>query len=153
MTNWYVLYTKPNREKKVLSKLKQLDLNAYCPMTTTIRQWSDRKKKIQVPLIPRIIFIQCLESERDLVFSIPGTQYYLFWLGKPAIVKNAEIKKMQDWLESDVSDAHIQELKTGDTYIIQNSGFNGQEGTINEVSKNRIQIVLKEIGLKITITK
>lgn len=108
---------------------------------------------MQVPLIPRIIFIQCLEAERDRVFVVPGTQHYLFWLGKPAIVKNEEILKMQDWLNSDISEANVNELKAGDKYVLQNSGFEGQEGTIHEVSKNRIQIVLKEIGMKITITK
>ena len=153
MNNWYVLYTKLNREKKVLLRLTELDMTVYCPMVNTMRQWSDRKKKIQAPLIPRIIFIQCSESDRDKVFQVAGTQRYLFWLGKPAIVKNSEIETMQEWLQGEISDSRVQELKTGDTYIIQNNAFNGQEGIINEVSKNRVQIVLKELGMKITLTK
>lgn len=153
MTNWFVLYTKPNREKKVLSQLEKLGITAYCPMTTVVRQWSDRKKKLEVPLIPRIIFIQCAEADRDRVFIVPGTQHYLFWLGKPAIVKNDEILNMQGWLKNDISEAKVNELKAGDKYVLQNSGFEGQEGIVHEVSKNRIQIVLKEIGIKITITK
>lgn len=151
--NWYVLYTKPNREKKILSQLQNLDIKVYCPMVTTIRQWSDRKKKIQAPLIPRILFIKCSEKDRNKVFVVTGTQHFLFWLGKPAIVKTTEIETMQNWLQEDISEANIQNLKTGDTYIIQNNVFNGQTGVINEVSNNRIQIVLKELGMKITLTK
>ncbi len=60
---------------------------------------------------------------------------------------------MQEWLRGEISDSMVQELKTGDTYIMQNNGFIGQKGIINEVSKNRVQIVLKELGMKITITK
>ena len=151
--NWYVLYTKPNREKKVLSQLQNLDITVYCPMVTTMRQWSDRKKKIEAPLIPRVIFIKCLEQDRNKVFDVSGPQHYLFWLGKPAIVKNAEIETIQTWLQEDICEVHVADLKTGDTYIIQNNVFNGQEGVIKEVSKNRVQIVLKELGMKVTITK
>jgi len=151
--NWFVLYTKPNREKKVLLQLTQRGITAYCPMVTTVRQWSDRKKKIEAPLIPRVIFVQCLETDRDQVFEVAGTQHYLFWLGKPAVVKNAEIDTMQAWLQNDRSETTVQGLKTGDTYIMENTGFKGQEGIINEVSKNRVQIVLKELGLRVTITR
>ena len=153
MNNWYVLYTKLNREKKVLLRLTELDMTVYCPMVTTMRQWSDRKKKIQAPLIPRIIFIQCSESDRDKVFEVSGTQRYLFWLGKPAIVKNSEIETMQEWLQGEISDSVVQELKKGDTYIVPKNVVNGGEGIINEVSKNRVQIVLKELGMTITLTR
>lgn len=153
MTHWYVLYTKPNKEKKVLDQLKKMDVNAYCPMTTTIRQWSDRKKKIQAPLLTRIIFIDCLEADRHKVFEVPGAQYYLHFCGKPALVWDTEIKKMQDSLNGDITKANVQELKSGDPYTLEKHGFSGQKGTLQEVSKNRIQIVLKELGMKITITK
>ena len=45
---WYVLYTKPKNEKKVSEQLNSLGFEAYCPLVTTFRQWSDRKKKIQI---------------------------------------------------------------------------------------------------------
>ncbi|MCF8274246.1 MAG: UpxY family transcription antiterminator [Flavobacteriaceae bacterium] len=153
MTHWYVLYTKPNREKKVLSELQKLDITAYCPMVTTIRQYSDRKKKVQVPLIPRVIFIQCFETYRSKVFNVSGTSHYLFWLKKPAIVKNEEIETLQGLLKSDINDVHIEDIKTGDTYVIQNKFFNGQEGIVNEITKNRIHLTLKELGIKITISR
>ena len=150
MTNWYVLYTKPNKEKKVLSQLTELGITVFCPMATKIRQWSDRKKKIEVPLISRIIFIQCSESDRNKVFNISGTSHYLFWLGKPAVVKNSEIETIKECLKGDISEVNV---KIGDPYILESNGFNGQEGTIHEVSKNRIQLILKELGIKITITR
>jgi len=151
--NWYVLYTKPRQEKTVTSKLVDMGVTAYCPMVKTVRQWSDRKKKLVTPLIPSCVFIHCKESERTHVFEISGVSHYLFWLGKPAIVKKSEIEIMQEWLKGDIGEANVKELKTGDNYILQKNGFNGQEGTIHEVSKNRIQIVLNEIGMKITLTK
>ena len=133
MTKWYILFTKPNREKKVLSHLIKLDMDVYCPMITTVRQWSDRKKKIQAPLIPRVIFVNCLDTDRDKVFQVPGVQHYLFWLKKHAIVRNSEIKIMKEWLRGEISEANVQELKVGDNYVIENHVFNGQEGVVSEV--------------------
>lgn len=133
--------------------LTNLGVTAYCPLVTTVRQWSDRKKKIQVPIIPRVIFINCLEKDRDKVFQIPGAQHYLFWLGKPAVVKDSEIQTMKDWLSGEVNGAKVEELKTGDTYVLKSNGFNGQVGIVNEVSNNRIQVILKELGVKITLTR
>ena len=153
MTHWYVLYTKPNKEKKVLTQLEKIGIKTYCPMTTSIRQWSDRKKKIQTPLIARVIFIDCLEADRSKVFEVPGAQYYLLFCGKPAMVPQGDIEKMQDSLNGDITKTNVQELKSGDSYTLENHGFSGQKGTVQEVSKNRIQILLKELGMKITITK
>lgn len=151
--NWYVLYTKPRKEKKVILNLNELGITAYCPMVKSVRQWSDRKKKIITPLIPSCIFIYCKDSERAQVFNVSGVSHYLFWLGKPAIVKHAEIETMKEWLSSNMSNAQVEQLKAGETYIVQNQVFKGQEGVINEVSKNRIQLILKELGIKITISK
>ena len=151
--NWYVLYTKPRKEKKVSSNLNELGITAYCPMVKTVRQWSDRKKKISTPLIPSCIFIYCKESERAQVFHVSGVSHYLFWLGKPAIVKNSEIKTLQEWLQGEISETSVHELKTGDTYIMKTNSFKGQQGIINEVSNNRVQVVLKEIGITVTITR
>ena len=153
MEKWYVLYTKPKREKTTALQLTNLGINVYCPMVTTIRQWSDRKKKIQTPLIPRVIFIKCLENERDKVFQVPGTQHYLFSLGKPAVVRNSEIQTMKDWMNGEIKDADVERLKTGDTYILKNNGFTDQKGIVKEISNNRIQIILKELGFMVTLTR
>ena len=137
----------------MLPLLTNLGVNAYCPLMTTVRQWSDRKKKIQVPIIPRVIFINCMDKDRDKVFQIPGAQHYLFWLGKPAVVKDSEIQTMKDWLNGEVNGAKVEDLKTGDPYVLKGKGFNGQVGIVNEVSNNRIQVILKELGIKITLTR
>ena len=54
---WYVLYTKPRHEIKALERLTQNGFEVYCPMKTTLKQWSDRKKKVSEPLLPSYLFI------------------------------------------------------------------------------------------------
>ena len=103
--NWYVLYTKRHQEQKVVLKLEEFGITAWCPVVQTVRQWSDRKKKIITPLISSCIFVQCRESDRNKVFDVSGASHYLFWLSKPAIVKAAEIETLQTWLQGDISEA------------------------------------------------
>ena len=98
--NWYVVYTKPKWEKKVAERLSEIGITTYCPLITKLSQWSDRKKKIQVPLFNSYIFVQIDEKNRNVIFDIPGAIRYLFWLGKPAIVKEREIELIQEWLNT-----------------------------------------------------
>lgn len=153
MGNWYVLYTKPRYEKKVTARLTELGMEAYCPMLSTKHQWSDRKKIVSTPLISSCIFIHSNENERGNVFQVPGAVRYLFWLGLPAIVKNTEIEVMQLWLQGEIMDAKVEKLQTGDKYHVKEGLFKGKEGIVQEVTKNRLQLILTELGMKITITR
>ena len=54
--NWYVIHTKPRGEKKAEEQLLSLGINAYCPTRNEIRLWSDRKKRIQVPVLPSMVW-------------------------------------------------------------------------------------------------
>ena len=48
---WFAIYTRPKNEKKVAEQLFNLGIEVYCPMVTQMKQWSDRKKKVESPLI------------------------------------------------------------------------------------------------------
>ena len=93
--NWYVICTKPNTELKVASQLNSLGINAFCPSYSFIKKYSDRKKKAEKPLMPRYVLVKMLEKDRTNVFAIPNVIRYLFWLGKPAIVRHEEIEILE----------------------------------------------------------
>ena len=151
--SWFVLYIKSRNEIKVTEQLQQLGIEAYCPLVTQVRQWSDRKKKVTVPLIPSYVFVQLEEKERELVFQVSGVVRYLFWLGKPAIVRDAEIEILQQWLQSDLEDAQVSSVQPGDKMTITKGPFKGKEGIVQEASKNRLQLIVLALNLKITLTK
>ena len=150
---WYVLYVKPKSEKKVAKQLEDLGFNVYCPLITTIKQWSDRKKKVELPLISSCIFIKVEEKDRNDVFHVPGVVRYLFYLGEPAKVRDHEITILRDYLKGTVEAIEIENIKPGDTYLIPEGPFKGKEGIVNEIGTNRLQLVLKSLGMKITVTK
>ena len=88
--NWYVLFTKPRSEKKVEKQLLSLGINAYCPTRPEIRFWSDRKKRIEVPVLPSMVLVNIDDNEINKVFKCSSVVRYMFWLGKRALVRHGD---------------------------------------------------------------
>lgn len=145
--NWYVIYTKPKWEKKVAEQLAEAGIDCYCPLITQIRQWSDRKKKVEVPLFNSYVFVQLDESERNSVFQSAGVVRYLFWLGKPAIVRHEEIEVIKKWLNtSDAADVIVENYKIGDAIQLESGPFSAQKAIVQEVTNTHYVLVLESLG-------
>jgi len=150
---WFVIYTQPRNEKKVTERLQNIGITAYCPLVTQVRQWSDRKKKVQVPLINSYVFVNIEEKHRKQVFEVAGVVRYLFWLGKPAVVKEAEIEALRESLKYTMSAVEVRGLQVGDSMQIPSGPFQGKDGLVKQIKKNSLQLVLTELGVLITLTK
>lgn len=151
--NWYALYTKPRNEKKVEEQLHKMGLEVFCPKVTVVKQWSDRKKRVSQPLIPSYVFIKIKEQERDLVFSVSGVVRYLFFLGKPAIIKESEINAMKETLNHDFKEVGVMDLEKGQKFTIEEGTFKGQEATFIEQKGNKIILRLESLGIKLILEK
>ena len=93
--NWFVLVTNPRNEKKVESKLNEIGIEAYCPVRTELRLWSDRKMKIKTPLLPSMLLVKVPNNLRNIVFDVPNVRRYLFWEGQPAVVREEEVSVLR----------------------------------------------------------
>ena len=111
---WFVVYTKPRNEIKVSQRLSVLGVENYTPTRIEERQWSDRKKKVLVPLLPSMVLVSLHEKDVNKVFETPGVVRYLFEYGKRAIVSNEEVLAMQYYLEHSYCQKQ-QEVAIGDT--------------------------------------
>lgn len=150
--NWYVVYTKPKWEKKVADKLSQLGIENYCPLITQVKQWSDRKKKIEVPLFNSYVFVQLSDSDRNSVFQVAGVVRYLFWLGKPAIVKDQEIEIIKKSLKApNISDVTVSAIQVGDKIKLESGAFSNQNAIVQEISNNYYTLVLETLGCVLKI--
>lgn len=152
--NWYVVYTKPKWEKKVAERLNEIGVHSYCPIITKVSQWSDRKKNITVPLFNSYIFVQVSEKERNSIFQVTGAIRYLFWLGKPAVVKDSEIDSIRDWLAiPDLYEVSVETLKQGDRIILESGPFVSQSAIIQEVKQNHYILILESLGCILKVNK
>lgn len=152
--NWYVLYTKPKWEKKVADKLLEEGVVVFCPVITQWRQWSDRKKKVEVPLFSSYVFVQLEEQHRNLVFGVEGVVRYLYWLGKPAVVKNSEIKTIQKWLQrSDIFEVEVSAWQPGDEVVLDHGVFKDQPATVQKVTSKNYVLYLHALGCVLRVAK
>ncbi len=146
--NWLAIYTKSRAEKKVEERLIKEGIEAYCPTYTTVKQWSDRKKKVILPLIPSYVFVKVDIKERQKVLMSQGVLNYVYWQGKPAIIRDKEISILQNQLTNRV----IPEGKVGDFIQIKDGVFKGLEGTIKEIQTSKTIITLESLGITIHLS-
>ena len=111
---WFVVYTKPRTEIKVSQRLSVLGIENYTPTRIEVRQWSDRKKKILVPLLPSMVLVSIHEKEVNKVFEVAGVVRYLFENQKRAEVSNEEVLAMKYYLENTYYSKQ-KELAVGET--------------------------------------
>lgn len=151
--NWYALYTKPRNEKKVAQKLEAMGLQVFCPMVSTIVQWSDRKKKVQKPLINSYVFVKISDKSKLDVFQVSGVVRYVYWLGKPAIIKEEEIESLKKYLQEPILGVLVDSWEPKDKIVIREGVFKNTIGIVQENSKSQVVLLLETLGIKLIIQK
>lgn len=111
--NWYAFYTKPHSEKKTHARLEAAGFISFLPLVESVRIWSDRKKKIAVPLISSFVFVKIEERKLVDVLKTQGVIGVLKYLKSPAKIKESEINNLKI-ITSNSDQVH---LFTGDSFI------------------------------------
>lgn len=148
---WFVLYTKPHCEIKVANALERMGIRSYCPVFKQVKQYSDRKKKVEKPLLRSYVMVKIDNKDRNRVFAVPGVVRYVFWLGKPAIVREREIELMEKNLAGIYDEISITGIKKGANYTIPAGPFKGQDGKVVSLFKNSIKLELPGLGILVTL--
>lgn len=148
--HWYAVYTKARSEKKVGEIMEREGIEHYCPLKKEVKQWSDRKKLVYTPVFPSYVFVRCRPSERQEVLNIPGVMNYVFWLGKPAVIRNKEIEGIRLFLEkgSDLEVANL-EVKSGELVNITSGAFKGFKGIVLEHNRQRVVLQIESLGIEL----
>ncbi|MFY0650402.1 MAG: UpxY family transcription antiterminator [Cyclobacteriaceae bacterium] len=148
---WLVLYTKPRNEKKVTERLSKKGFEIYCPLVKTLRQWSDRKKKVEVPLFSSYVFIRVDEKERPLALHDPGVMNYVFWLGKPAVVRDSEIDAFRQIVENgEEVVVESSRLEKGSKVEIEEGPFKGMTGIVDKLNPQYFTLYIEQLDCKVS---
>ena len=139
---WFVVYTKPRNEIKVSQRLSVLGIENYTPTRMEIRQWSDRKKKIAVALLPSMVLVNLNEKEVKKVFEVAGVVRYLFENQKRAEVSNEEVLAMKYYLNNSYH-SNKEELAVGETVKVP---LLKEEATVLSVKGKNCFAQLKKLG-------
>lgn len=131
--------------------LQEQQLESFCPLNKVYRKWSDRIKVVQEPLFKSYVFVRITEDDKTLVRMTNGAVNFVYWLGKPAIIKDKEIEIIKRFLdEHDNVEVRPVELKPGGQIMVQQGPLMGKKGIVKRVLKNRVEIVIESIGFMLT---
>jgi transcription antitermination factor NusG len=144
---WHALYTKPRWEKKVADLLTKKNIENYCPVNKVSHQWSDRKKMVLEPLFISYVFVLIDETEYLSARSTSGVIGFLYWLDKPALIRNEEIDTIKRFLnEYDKVQLEKVAVNYNDTVRITNGVLMGQKGQIVAVNNKWVKVILPSLG-------
>lgn len=148
---WHAIYTKPRWEKKVFQLLLENGVEAYCPLNKVKRKWSDRIKLVEEPLFKSYVFVRVAEDGKTAVRMTPGVVNFVYWLGKPAIIRDKEIVVIKRFLdEYDVIEASpIQDIHPNNRVVIKGGAMMDKQGVVKRVLNNKVEVVLDSIGFKL----
>ena len=144
---WYAVYTKPRWEKKVASLLTRKNIENYCPLNKVQRQWSDRKKIVMEPLFQSYVFVNISHYDQTLVRETSGVLNFVYWLQKPAVIREEEIEVIKRFLNEY---HHVQIEKStvnlNDKVRIIGGPLMMREGNVLEVKNKTVKVLLPTMG-------
>lgn len=150
---WYAVYTKPNWEKKVAELLGRKKISHYCPVNRVLKQWHDRKKWIDEPLFTSYVFVQITAEEQAEVRKTAGVLNFVYWLGKPAQIRDEEILAIQEFLGAHPTvQLEKTRIRTEDRVKIVSGPLYQQEGTVLSVQHKTVKVVLPTLGYAMVAT-
>jgi transcription antitermination factor NusG len=148
---WYVIYTRPRWEKKIAAILDQKGIENYCPLNKVERRWSDRKKMISEPLFKGYIFIKIDETKKWEIKQIDGIVNYVYWLGKPARVRQSEINNIKFFLKEFESVEVINsKIVIKDAVIINEGVLMNYKGLVIDVFGNKARVQIDSLGIRLS---
>ncbi len=151
--NWYALYTKSRAEKKVAEELNRLGITNYLPIKRELRQWSDRKKWVEVPAISSYIFINIpLDRYRD-VFQVNGIVAYVSHKGKAVTIPDHEMQAMKQTIDNKIAfNVEASNIKKGEEVTITSGPLKGIKGIVQSVQgTKKLYLNISNIGYTLVV--
>jgi transcription antitermination factor NusG len=148
---WYVVYTRPRWEKKIALLLADKEIEHYCPLNKITKQWSDRRKIVQEPLFKGYIFIKQSVHDKWDIKTIPGIINYVYWLGKPASVKESEINIIKKFLH-EFNDVEVTnaEITLHEKVQVKQGLMMNYKGIVLEVLGNKAKVKIDSMNIILT---
>jgi transcription antitermination factor NusG len=151
--NWYVIHTKPRNEKKVFEQINNKEIEVFLPLIQTVRYWSDRKKKLMVPLFPGYVFVNTDENDRlKAIANTYGALRYVMYRKRPAVVSDKEIINIKLSLQApEKIKIEEKQIMEGDLVEITGGIFKGLSGYIKEI-RGHYKIIVNILELNSTFS-
>lgn len=152
---WYAVYVKSRFEKKSASLLERDGVTVYLPLITTVKQWSDRRKKVDEPLFKSYLFVRTdLRNYYDIL-NTPGIVQFVCFEGKPVDIPENQINAIREYVGQVAisnQEMSIAGLQLGQKVMVKYGAMKGIEGSLLEFKgKQWIVVDFEMFGRKLPV--
>ncbi len=147
-SKWYVLYTAPRAEKKVADRLIKEGFEIFLPIYKAKRKWSDRVKEVELPLFNSYVFVHCPNIKLRYSVLVPGVVKVVYYVGRPAVVTDAEIEAIKDFLNLSNKNKIIS---VGDMVSILGGVLEKKSGEVTKIGERFTYLYIESLDATVCI--
>ena len=150
---WYAVYTNSRAEKRVSDRISDLGIETFLPLQKTLRQWTDRKKVIEKPLISSYVFVKIIPREYFTVRKIDGVVKFIMIQGKPVPIPETQINNLRILCGSDAEvEVSADVYEKGDMVEVTVGSLTGLRGELIRVGRrHKVVIRIIQPGMNLTV--
>jgi len=148
---WFAVYTRPQAEKKIAREFENSEIDYFLPLYKTLRVWSDRKKKVEVPLIRSYIFVKAIERQFYYIIQTPGVVNIVKFSGRPVPVPEWQLENLRILMTGNIPvQCESLNYKKGEQVVITFGPLKGLRGSIRQI-KGRHKLIISVDALKYSL--
>ena len=151
---WYAIYTNPRAEKLVHARLVETGVETFLPLQKTYRQWSDRKKLVEKPLLSSYVFVKVVPKQFPVVYKTIGVVKFISFEGQPVAIPQNQIDNLKLLINSDAEiDVTSEILAKGDNVKVVSGSLVGLTGELVSFGgKKRVVVRIDKLDQNIIVT-
>jgi transcriptional antiterminator RfaH len=139
---WYAIYTHPRAEKLVNERLIEIGVETYLPLQKTYRQWTDRKKLIEKPLLSSYVFVKVIPVDFPKVYKIIGVVKFVSFEGQPGAIPQKQIDNLRLLIDSKAEvEVTTEKFDKGDNVEVITGSLKGLTGELIKTGRKKIVII------------
>lgn len=151
---WYAIYTRSRAEKKVHEDLLKQGIESFLPVQRKLRQWKDRKKWVEFPVISGYCFVNISRVDYDRVLQNNNVVCYITFEGRAAEIREEQVEAMKRMLQQNDFEVEItpETFSPGKKVEIIQGPLVGLRGELAEIrGKHKFLLKIEQIAQSLTI--
>jgi len=144
---WYALHTRARHEKVVENRLREYGMEPYLPTVQEVHRWSDRKKKVEVPLFSCYVFLRCAltPQDRNLVYRVDSVLGFVGGGAAGIAIPDEQIENVRTLLSQTAPWRSHPFLKVGQRVRIRGGALDGVEGIFQSENGDHSLVVSVDV--------
>ncbi len=156
--NWYALWVKSRSEFVTARELTRKKIESFVPAATRVRQWADRKKKVDFPLFPGYVFVHINPKTEEFLNTVKtrgSVGFVCLEPGRPTSIPVQEISSLKLLLASGNQFDVYPAFKQGTTVRVKRGPLSGAVGILGKREGQdmfivNIDILGRSVGTRIS---